>query len=342
MKATHNKNGWITAAVAWVSFTLIGCPPQLQKKEFDLTIIVADRLGVNKSEKLPQRVIDLCLPIEGCGTFLLVPKPKLRPLGQDESTAMSLEAKVSGGFSGDPNNPNLITRTIQRTLEETEIGEMFTVHNDHDMRSVFEMELEAARSEAVILYLPGGSHEKTIKGFKVYNTVDSVRLAIIEEICNKKSTSSVVLFYGAPTAKRIPPPPVTHTGETPSPENADRDYQEFIQWRDAHTHTPSDISKQLEALEERHGHDYRFTLERVRVSIYGFHDHPLAFKFLRVSAEKAIKNGRAKELLDILKDQESDRVKGFWKLATHPHDWNPIIEALQEENTNDLYHSHKN
>lgn len=84
----------------------------------------------------------------------------------------------------------------------------------------------------------------------------------------------------------------------------------------------------LEQAEERYPSDYRFAYERAKLSIKGVNSHHEAFAALATSAEKAIDNGKAQEMLDsLLADQDGD----FWKPSHGHHEWHALLEALEHK-----------
>lgn len=90
----------------------------------------------------------------------------------------------------------------------------------------------------------------------------------------------------------------------------------------------SQLISVIEAAEKKFPNDYRFSYERSKLSIKGIVSHDEAFYALSLAAEKAIDNGKAREMLDNLSiDKEGD----FYKLARGHHEWEAIIEALSSE-----------
>ena len=84
----------------------------------------------------------------------------------------------------------------------------------------------------------------------------------------------------------------------------------------------------LEQAEERYPRDYRFPYERAKLSIKGVTSHHEAFAALATSAEKAIENGKAQEMLDtLLADQDGD----FWKPSHGHHEWQTLLAALEHQ-----------
>jgi hypothetical protein len=84
--------------------------------------------------------------------------------------------------------------------------------------------------------------------------------------------------------------------------------------------------------------DYRFIFERVKNRIYGGEHHE-AFSLLEEAAMTAIENGQAASMFrDINEDKEGD----LKKLSHgHPKQWNPIYEALENNDREVLVNPHK-
>jgi hypothetical protein len=100
--------------------------------------------------------------------------------------------------------------------------------------------------------------------------------------------------------------------------------------------TTSDRSAILQAFgmaEKQYPNDYRFPYERAKLAIKESQStsHDEAFKALSLAAEKAIKSGKAHEMLDGL---NADKAGDFHKLSHGHHEWKQLAEALKRKDTN--------
>jgi hypothetical protein len=95
------------------------------------------------------------------------------------------------------------------------------------------------------------------------------------------------------------------------------------------------ILEAFAAAERKHPNDYRFPYERAKLAIKGSQasSHDDAFNALSLAAERAIKTGKADEMLDGL---EEDKADDFHKLAHGHHEWNQLAEALKNKDTSFL------
>lgn len=117
--------------------------------------------------------------------------------------------------------------------------------------------------------------------------------------------------------------------------DAEQAYLDFLKWNDTASSTPDALDKRLEELSTSYPSDYRFSLERIRggANVKGVHSHTEEFEILREAAKKAIacQCGDAIKMRNDLLANKDDKSKGFWKLATHPKQWNVVIEAIEKE-----------
>ena len=99
--------------------------------------------------------------------------------------------------------------------------------------------------------------------------------------------------------------------------------------------TTSDRAAILQAFaiaEKQYPNDYRFPYERAKVAIIGSKSssHDEAFTALALAAQKAIKAGKAHEMLDGLKaDADGD----FQRLTHGHHEWKELLEVLKNKDT---------
>ena len=117
--------------------------------------------------------------------------------------------------------------------------------------------------------------------------------------------------------------------------SADDAFQQYLDWKKENNPSLQEQDSQLETLGQEFPKDYRFLLERIRGSakIKGVHSHTEEFELLSNAAKMAIEcqcNDAAKMLAD-LKTHAGDKSHGFWKLSTHPKQWDVVIEALEHK-----------
>lgn len=156
----------------------------------------------------------------------------------------------------------------------------------------------------------------------------------------------VVIFGGAifyfasrPMGKSVPKESEEHhqnpDTEKPTSSLAEESYQYFLNQKKENNFSIKELDDQLDALSAQFPTDYRFPLERVRgaSTIKGIHNHAEEFELLTDAALKAIECncGASKKMLQDLLAHQKDKLNGFWKLVTHPKQWNPIINALEKE-----------
>jgi hypothetical protein len=96
---------------------------------------------------------------------------------------------------------------------------------------------------------------------------------------------------------------------------------------------PSDRPAIVEAFtkaENKYPNDYRFAYERAKLSIKAdqSHSHQETFSALSLAAEKAIKTGKAEEMLNRL---EADRDGDFHKLSHGHSEWSQLEAALKRK-----------
>lgn len=117
-------------------------------------------------------------------------------------------------------------------------------------------------------------------------------------------------------------------------------FQEFLDLKKENDLEAYELDIQLKKLSEEYANDYRFTLERIRgdEKISGIHSHKEEFELLAKAAQISIECacGDAEKMLNDLKKNSRNKVNGFWKLSTHPKQWNSIIEALKHEDVGEL------
>ena len=94
----------------------------------------------------------------------------------------------------------------------------------------------------------------------------------------------------------------------------------------------SGILQAFASAEKQYPNDYRFPYERAKLGIreQESRSHAEAFNALTLAAEKAIKSGKALEMLDDLK---VDKAGDFQKLSHGHHEWTHLADALKRNDT---------
>ncbi len=90
----------------------------------------------------------------------------------------------------------------------------------------------------------------------------------------------------------------------------------------------AEIIAAFQGAEKSYPVDYRFPYERAKLSIAGVASHHEAFGALALAAEKAIDNGKTREMLDsLMADKDGD----FRKLSRGHREWRVLEEALRNK-----------
>lgn len=327
-----------------------GCakPRQYVETEiFPLTIIVTHKLGTNASDKIPEEIIDLCLIIESeiCPGTAFVPDVHLVRIDLEDPTELPLKAGKSW-VSGLQNffkaqTTEMMRRNIKISLGDKEIGENFSKPDsppDFSLKALSEY-VKPMKDERMFIFQKGLNITSLViagKSIPVRNNLQSIRDEMANDICGEYHSGllpSYSIIYNLRnieieelTKGYIPKQP----RYMPVEPTADEAFRDFLKWLDGGSYMPTEIAQKLEPLELNYPHDYRFTLELVRASIYGKLWHSVAFGYLLVAADKAIRNGKAANMLRDLNRDKDNKYDGFWKLAHgHDHEWSTIIEALE-------------
>ena len=227
-------------------------------------------------------------------------------------------------------------REIEKQLSTREIGEVFAQSADpfRDLTSDLEFYLSTIGQHSLgIFYISSGTADEIYEGIKSVTSINGVRRLIAEQIC-EKGDASVFVFLNPPIV-----PPVSRR----DPQETDQTLKRLASIN-REAGKLSNKHQRYEALEnvksqiERSSDpsDYRYTYELVKNRIYG-EEHHEAFDLLREAADIAIEQGQGAYLLDRVNGEKDT---DLWKLSHgHPHDWHPIIEAL-EHNDNSKLHKH--
>lgn len=131
----------------------------------------------------------------------------------------------------------------------------------------------------------------------------------------------------------------TAPGQKTTSLSADEEIKRLREKRIAAKPSESDeIIAAFEDAEKKYPMDYRFPYERAKLSIKGITSNQEAFGALSLAAEKAIDNGKSQEMLDSL---TADKDGDFYKLSRGHHEWQTLLEALNNKDKrglNELHH----
>jgi hypothetical protein len=311
---------------------LCGCASSSSEnvKGFSMTILVSDKLGSSRTDKLPDDIIDLSLTISStsCPKMVYKPEPVLKRVS-DKKIELSLKSEIDGGFAANMSNKKVINRAINRHLQSIQIGVDFSLENDKniDFQNSIKSFIEAQRKSKI--YCFSRSYGDTIfYGQKVFSDLSSLRNAIGQFLCEDPTITSFLIIYNPPEVASQTT--TVHFDEIrQANEEAKEDYDKLIQ-----------VETELKSYSEEHGNDYRPLYELAKNSIYGKREHHIAFEFLAEAVEIAIENGETQKLkIDIGTDLAKGKSNGIWKLANgHDHDWRPLMEALSDGGSKELRH----
>jgi hypothetical protein len=140
------------------------------------------------------------------------------------------------------------------------------------------------------------------------------------------STSQSAQNY-VPTVAVSTTPVETPFPTTVAASSADQELRDLKQ-RDAKG-TAADrrnVMRDIARLEREYPNDYRFPYERAKLSASDAKSRDTAFQALFIAAQRAIKAGKAGEMLHGL---ETDKSRDFRKLAHGHVEWGQIIQSLK-------------
>ena len=124
-----------------------------------------------------------------------------------------------------------------------------------------------------------------------------------------------------------------HSGNNIELTKSSQAFQSFLKSKKENKLGLQELDNQLGKLSKEFPIDYRFPLERIRgaAKIKRLHSHKEEFELLGNAAQISIECncGDAEKLLNDLQQNSGNKANGFWKLSTHPKQWNPIMEALK-------------
>ncbi len=312
-----------------------GCASK-ENKDFNLTIVVSQKLGESSHEKLPQDIIELCFPIDDCSKYNFIPKPTLYRLGFEQETEKSLITPLEKRFAGNLKNPKLLKREIEKYLSTQTIGEVFSLSNPAiNLKSQFEAYLANLSSHTLIIFYSENNQQAKKYNVPVFNTIDDIRDTISQELCDK-GVKKVVVFLDPPLSDAAP--------QFKNITQDDHTLQEIIEMNKTASQIKDEI-KRKEALEkvayviQKTGNpqNWRFVYELMKNRIYG-KEHHEAFDLLKKAVIIAIEHNQGKYLLDLIEEEKDGELR---KLSRgHKQEWEKILMALKESDTS-LLHAHE-
>ena len=311
-----------------------------------LAIIFAEQLGSNPTDKLPDEIVNLALPLTpGCSQAVFVPDVHLVRVDLEEPAVVLLRPRETLLYrlQKDFQAPGAVSieRTVRRYLSNQEIGVSFSrpgVQADAELERLAEY-MEAIGTRKFIVYHPNDTRTSITLGaweLSVQGTAASLRDEITEELCTL-SRKGLPLNFNVIYSMRegeAPDHPEPLLTEWPSPDEVYATLIENLYQRENRPEANALTYRQWREAEMQFPHDYRFTVQRAKLAIYGRQTHHEAFNLLNIAAEKAIRNGRADDLLRQLKDEERST---FVKLAMGHAEWHHLIEALEREDEGELH-----
>jgi hypothetical protein len=139
-----------------------------------------------------------------------------------------------------------------------------------------------------------------------------------------------------PVTEEVPLAAAEVKPERPLPVRKDDELKQLREKRiNGQSANSSELIRTLISAEKKYPDDYRFSYERAKVAIKlrrpGSRGE--AFAALSRAAEKAINNGRAREMLNSL---EVDRTGDFRRLAQSRREWGQLQEALKSRDAKGL------
>ncbi len=311
-----------------------------------LAIIFAEQLGPNPTDKLPDEIINLALPLSpACSQAVFVPDVHLVRVDLEEPAVLLLRPRETSLYrlQKDFQAPDAVSieRTVRRYLSNQEIGVSFSrpgVQPDAEVDRLAEY-MEAIRTQNFIVYHPNDTRTSITLGaweVSVQGDAASLRDEITEELCTLSRKGLPISFnviYSLREAE-APDHPEPLPTELPPPDEVYATLIENLYQRENRPEANDLTYREWREAEMQFPHDYRFTVQRANLAIYGRQTHHEAFNLLNIAAEKATRNGRADEMLKQLKDEEHST---FRKLAIGHAEWHHLIEALEREDERELH-----
>lgn len=177
--------------------------------EFQLNIVLTDKIGQSADDKLPDNIGKLVMPLEpaGCPKNAYLPKAEITRYGLNQT--YSSEIKTDAGswrvfFQKFYGNTGVETRrgNIIKAFEEMTIGDTLIMNNIESFNAILHFEkLINTNPEDLYLILKPGDYQTVFsiqgKDIPVYSSVDTLLSKLAELLCNKSAESkqNITLFY---------------------------------------------------------------------------------------------------------------------------------------------------
>lgn len=181
-----------------ILISLTGCVDK-RIEEFDLTIVLVDKINTTNSNSLPESIIELMYPLEKCSEVNFIQKVKLLRLDSDKS---EIDLKVDRkSFSGNPDNIKLIRRKIDKNVKDLIIDKRFLHDNSSEYNKSSELNnyLQLKSNKSMIYYF---SNDKPMNesnnSFKIYFKIDSLKNAINDYLCHEKDHQDILIIIDPP------------------------------------------------------------------------------------------------------------------------------------------------
>ena len=132
--------------------------------------------------------------------------------------------------------------------------------------------------------------------------------------------------------------PVQQTTSQAPKTTANAAFKDFKNWKKETKRSVQTVQSKLQSLAQQHPNDYRFKLEQVRGDAnFKYHQLPSkALDLLSQATTTAIGNGQNQKMLKDLKDNRKAKRNGFRKLSEHKKQWKRAVQALEENDVEEL------
>lgn len=335
--------------VVLLMMLLVVCAKRGERRDlvnFNMTIFITQPLKSARGNSLPTEIIKLNYPLthQDCPKTAYVPKVKLIRIGMKGSEKISLTSKNddSGGLDVfvkffNAQNLDLDRRKIKKRLSKLALDDKYFNNKSYltDADESLSRELNKIQNSRIFVYKPGRNlsvYTFYSKDYSIVTDVDTLSYSISAELCNNDPTGSqyeYIVLYN--------PGKITSGNNNHLASDVDIEYTKFIDWKRKVTRKPGEILAQIKKLEADYADDYRFTLERAILSIFGYDDHHEAFYHLTKAAEKALRKAghNPAEMLSRLRQDEDSTFK---RLAQGHEEWKDIKEALEHRDLEEIHH----
>lgn len=334
----------------FVSFSmlLISCKTKKERADFTLDLIVTFNLDGGTDNLLPDDIKQIYSPVENdnCTKRIFVSSGKIKRVDiatmpeviikDEDNLSTWVQKKTSGQTT------KMIRDNIAKSLSGVSIKNLLSNSNPslEDKIAGLNQYLNLNNHYDLILVYSDQMKTDTVwNTFKLLHSPDSIQNSLSLLIC-QNSKSKILIIYNPPTFENkdsviVNQPQIGSNGNGSSSDNgADALYKILHQKRI--TCQPSDRTKldeELKKAELTYPTDYRFTFERSVINVYGHKTHNEAFMLIYNAAEKSIKSGKAKDLIQVMNSE--GELKGvnhdYWRLTDHP-EWTQIMKALNTNN----------